>query len=118
VDSSVLTYEEWVLNAGGRRFVEPAELERVLMRNVESGPEDWALGARVSTAEGPRKFEMEKAAIDEAYCRQIKDLFGAFHFASCKAAEKNALAKFKADLEALRRSYIQALSIFSDHHQM
>lgn len=72
----------------------------------------------MSTDAGPRKFEMEKAAIDEAYCRQIKDLFSAFHFATCKAAEKNALAKFKADLDALRRAHIQALSIFSDHHQM
>ena len=83
---------------------------------MESVSEDWALG--MSRAEGPRKFEMEKSAIDEAYCRQIRDLFGAFHFATCKAADKNAMARFKSDLEALRRAYIQALSIFSDHNQM
>ena len=83
---------------------------------MESGPEDWALG--MSRAEGPRKFEMEKSAIDEAYRAQIRNLFQLFYFASCSAADKNALPKFKADIEAIRRAYIQALSIFSDHNQM
>jgi len=84
---------------------------------MESGPEDWALG--MSRAEGPRKFEMEKAAIDAAYRDHIKKLFDAYYFVAGGGKDKEAsLAKFKGNLEALRRAYIQALSIFSDHHQM
>jgi len=84
---------------------------------MESGSEDWALG--MSRAEGPRKFEMEKAAIDEAYRDHIKKLFEVFYSSVAAGKDKEAyLAKFKGNLEVLRRAHIQALSIFSDRNQM
>jgi len=69
----------------------------------------------MSTDVGPRKFEAEKAAIDEAYRDQIKDLFAAFYFAASKSADRKFLAKFKADLDALSRAHVHALSVFSEH---
>jgi hypothetical protein len=84
----------------------------------------------MSTAEGPRKFELEKAALDAAYQAQIGEQFKAYFFATIsdqcdehdalakfKARdERAALAKFKAASEALYRAHVHALSIFSDHN--
>lgn len=67
---------------------------------------------------GPRKWALEKAALDEAYQEKIRVLFGAFYFASVSTSEKNALEVFKANLETLRRAHTKAISIFSDHDQM
>jgi len=72
----------------------------------------------MSAGAGPRKFEMEKAAIDEAYRDHIKKMFDAFYCSTCSAADKNALQKFKANIDTIRRAHVQALSIFSDHNQM
>lgn len=72
----------------------------------------------MSAAEGPRKFDMEKAALGEAYRDHIKKMFEVFYFATCTASEKNTLHRFKSNLETLRRAYVQAISIFSEHDQI
>jgi hypothetical protein len=90
-------------------------LQALTPRSIDAGPEDWALG--MSTDAGPRKFATEKAAIDAAYQAQLGEQFKAYFFntVSGQRDEKDALAKFKAASEALRRAYVHALSVFSDH---
>lgn len=72
-------------------------------------------GGPMSTAEGPRKWEVEKDAIDEAYADHIKKLFDVYYLGATFGGDKEALAKFKGAVEALRRARVHALSIFSDH---
>lgn len=73
----------------------------------------------MSEEHGPRAWEKEKAAIDDAYADRIKKLFEVFHFdVGGKDPKEAALARFKTALEALRRSHVQALSIFSDHDKI
>lgn len=73
----------------------------------------------MSAEVGPRKFEMEKAAIDAAYRDHIRKLFDAYYFSTGGNIDKHdALAKFKGNIEALRRAHVQAISVFSEHDQM
>ena len=70
---------------------------------------------------GPRKFELEKSAIDEAYRDQIKALFEMYYCdvgSNEHSGKASSIVRFKQRLEALRRAHIQALSVFSDHDQM
>jgi hypothetical protein len=67
------------------------------------------------TGSGPRKFEMEKAAIDDAYQAQIKKLFEVYSLGDAMDNDKESLAKFKRNVEALRQVHVHALSVFSEH---
>jgi len=63
---------------------------------------------------GPRKYEVEKAAIDAAFSREVRELFKVFYFAVCSGGEieKRALANFKEKIDRLRRVHVRALSVF------
>lgn len=69
----------------------------------------------MSTDAGSRKFEAEKAAIDEAYADHIKKLFEVYSIGDAMENDREALAKFKRNVEALRQAHVRALSVFSDH---
>jgi hypothetical protein len=67
---------------------------------------------------GPRKFEGEKAAIDEAYADHIKKLFEVYYLGSTTGSgcnDKEALLRFKSNVETLRRAHVHALSVFSEY---
>lgn len=77
----------------------------------------------MSSADGPREFELEKRAIDAGYHDHIKELFRSYYFGVVAAKvddqkAKAALATFKQRLEDLQRTHTRAISIFSDHDKM
>lgn len=70
----------------------------------------------MSIEAGPRKWEMEKAAIDAAYADHIKKLFEVYYISNAGSSvdnDKELLIKFKHNLEVLRQAHVHALSIFS-----
>jgi len=66
----------------------------------------------MSEARGPRTWEAEKDAIDEAYHDHVKKLFDVYCLGK---DEKDALTKFKVALESARRAHVRALSVLSEH---
>jgi hypothetical protein len=66
----------------------------------------------MSETRGPRTWEAEKAAIDEAYHDRIKCIFDIYCIGK---DEHDALTKFKSAMESARRAHIRALSVLSDH---
>jgi hypothetical protein len=88
----------------------------IVLREIRDAVKNLG-GPPMSTAEGPRKFETEKAAIDAAYQAQLGEQFKLYFFATVggQRDERDALAKFKAASEALYRAHVHALSVFSDH---
>ena len=69
----------------------------------------------MSEEHGPRLFEKEKAALDEAYTEHIKRLF---EILATAPDDKDALARFKIGLERVRRTHVLAISVFSDHDKI
>jgi hypothetical protein len=67
----------------------------------------------MSTDHGPRTWDLEKTAIDDAYSENIKKIFDVYVI-GMEGADADALHKFKLRLHDLYRSRILAMSVLSD----
>jgi hypothetical protein len=67
----------------------------------------------MSEERGPRTWEREKTAIDEAYSDHIKKVFEVY-VTEMRSGETDALHKFKLNLHEAYRARILAMSVLSD----